>query len=109
MSLHHGLYYVEASPDGEIVTYCGWWLIDHADLESVAKQHVTPDDITHGDTLWIMDGACVSPGGMWRAKRHLKQRYPQSSGVSGVACLRDNQQRTVSLQWGGRSKRREGL
>ena len=101
MCLHRGQTYTEEDGRGDVVTYCGWWLIDRADLDMVAENRGVPLDITKGDMLWIMDGACVSPGGMARAQRHLKERYPLSSGIKGVACLRNEQRLVVNMRWHG--------
>ena len=101
MCMDHGQTYVEEDSRGDVVAYCGWWLIDRADLDMVAGKRGTPVDITKGDMLWIMDGACALPGGMARAQRHLRERYPVSSGIRGVACLRNEQRLVVNMRWRG--------
>ena len=101
MCLHHNQVYVEQDSRGDVVVFCGWWVIDQADLDMVAGKRGIPVDITKGDMIWIMDGACVSPGGMARAQRHLKERYPVSSGIKGVACLRNDERLVVNMRWHG--------
>ena len=101
MCLHHNQVYTEEDSRGDVVVFCGWWVIDQADLPMVVGKHGTPLHITKGDMLWIMDGACVSPGGMARAQRHLKERYPVSSGIKGVACLRNDERLVVNMRWHG--------
>lgn len=101
MCLHHNQVYVEQDNRGDVVAFCGWWVIDHGDLDMVAEKRGIPVDITKGDMIWIMDGACSSPGGMARAQRHLKERYPVSSGIKGVACLRNDERLVVNMRWHG--------
>jgi hemolysin-activating ACP:hemolysin acyltransferase len=101
MCLHHNQVYVEQDNRGDVVAFCGWWVIDHGDLDMVAEKRGIPVDITKGDMIWIMDGACSSPGGMARAQRHLKEQYPVSSGIKGVACLRNGQRLVVNMRWHG--------
>lgn len=101
MCLHHNQVYVEQDSRGDVVVFCGWWVIDHGDLDMVAEKRGIPADITKGDMLWIMDGACASPGGMARAQRYLKERYPVSSGIKGVACLRNDERLVVNMRWHG--------
>lgn len=101
MCLHHNQVYVEQDSRGDVVVFCGWWLIDRADLDMMAGKRGIPVDITKGGMIWVMDGACVSPGGMARAQRHLKERYPLSSGIRGVAYLRNDERLVVNMRWRG--------
>ena len=46
MCLHHNQVYVEQDSRGDVVVFCGWWVIGQADLDMVAGKRGIPVDIT---------------------------------------------------------------
>ena len=100
MCLDAGLYFLERTPAGVICTYVGWWLVPAAEVPRLAEQSLTVAetlnmDITAGTTIWVMDGASTTPEGIRHARRHLRARYPVTSGIQGIAWLRHKTRRAI--------------
>lgn len=92
LCLHSGQYFIKRDADG-VSTYCGWFLVDNKDIVAIAGLNLairTIEDVTQGNTVWVIDAASRDRVGIRECQKLLRARYPQTSGVRGIAWLREN-------------------
>ena len=101
MCLFAGQYVIRRSETGKITTYVGWWLIDREVLDKIIEKVHIPDDITKGNMVWVMDAASIDKTGIREAQKHLRNIYPRTGTVKGIAWLRNEERPVKSLRQQG--------
>jgi hemolysin-activating ACP:hemolysin acyltransferase len=97
--LFSGQYFIQRT-DGKITTYAGWFLIDRDKLDDVINFNHVPDDVRAGNVIWVIDAASTD-GGIRKAQQKLRDTYPRTGRVKGVAWLRNETYPVISLRQQG--------
>lgn len=82
--------------DRRITTYGGWFLISPDMAVNMKSTEVQLESATEGSMVWVMDAASTDGRGLRMFQRHLRERYPVSSGFKGIAWLRNKTRLVLS-------------
>jgi len=86
---------------GEITACAGWWLIPPEAVAVMEDGSYQAETATEGNLVWVMDMASTDRHGVRKFQSYLRKRYPVSSGVQGIAWLRNGARLVVSQRQQG--------
>lgn len=87
--LSAGQYYLERADDGSIMQFMMWWFVDSKDIPKARKYEWRPEDITKGDSVFIVD--YINHTGRRGMVRMMKElRATKFKGKQGIAWSHRN-------------------